>query len=154
MPSFYQHLTIAVIAVALLLLNVMPDYSVLFLSFLISSLIPDLDSKNSTIRKNAAMIIPAAMSFFVVLNTPTNMETRVLGGVAVFFAAHIAINSLPLAHRGARSLHRAKPAIMLPIMLGMIVWLLFRTPEPWKIITASFLGYASHIAADKVMNKR
>ncbi len=135
-------------------MGVTPGYSVLFTTFFVSSLAPDLDSKNSTTRKSVALIIPALAAFFTVLGIASNVETRILAGISVFFAARAAINSLPLSHRGTKSLHSKKMAILVPLLITAAAWFAFRTPEIWKIATASFAGYASHIAADKALNKR
>ncbi len=138
-------------ALIILLFANTPDYATLLLAFFIASVIPDFDSKNSKVRKTASMLIPAAAAFFVVLGADT--ETRILSGLIAFSAAHIILKSLPFSHRGRRSLHRAPIMIVLSVSVGSAVWLVFGSPEPWKIVTASLLGYVSHIAADKLFNR-
>ncbi len=138
-------------AIIVLLFVNTPDYAALLLAFFAASVIPDIDSKNSKVRKTASVLIPAAVAFLVVLGADT--ETRIISGLIAFSAAHIILQSLPISHRGRKSLHRIPVMVMLSVFIGSAVWLVFGSPELWKTVTASLLGCMSHIAADKLLNR-
>lgn len=154
MPSFYQHVILAVFAGFLVLLVGAPKYAPLLLVFFMAAVFPDLDSKNSTVRKTLSMVIPAALSFFVVLKYGQDLPTRISAGLVAFFASRMAMAALPLSHRGKRSLHR--PFLMLPVsvLLGLAVWIAFKTPDLWQLMAAALLGYATHIIADRMFGRR
>ena len=171
MPSFYQHAILATAAIFLVLLFGATQYASLMLAFFIANVFPDIDSKNSTVRKNASIIIPALLSFFVVLNLNSDasfalqnccsfpdgklaLSTRIFAGLIALFASHVTITSLPLSHRGKKSLHSKLFMLLFSALLGTVVWTVFKTPDLWTLIAASMLGYATHMAADKLFNRR
>ena len=144
---------LALFAVFLILLVSAPQNASLLLAFFISSVFPDLDSKNSTVRKTASIIMPAILSFFVVFNSNSDLQTGVFAGLVALFASHLLINNLPLSHRGKNSLHRKSPMLLFSLFIGVLVWLMFRNSDLWQIISASLLGYAVHMATDRLFNR-
>ncbi|MBI4177184.1 MAG: metal-dependent hydrolase [Candidatus Aenigmarchaeota archaeon] len=152
MPSFYQHIVLAVAAVIVILAVAQPQYASLLLAFLAAAVFPDVDSKNSTVRRSVSMFVPAVLSFFAVFNTDASVEARVSAGVVTLFAAHIAMGSLPLSHRGRHSLHRMLPMLLVSAAIGAAVWMVFKIPGIWMLVLAALLGYATHMAADRLLN--
>ncbi len=136
-----------------MLLPIVPDNAVLLLAFFIASVVPDMDSKNSLVRKTASMLIPSVVAFLVAVNVNTNAEARVASGLVTLFAAHVIIQALPASHRGRKSLHRIPVMILLPVFIGSSVWFVFGSPELWKVVAASFLGCVSHMTADKLLKR-
>ena len=153
MPSFYQHIAFAATAIFTILLLAEPRYAAFFLAFFIASVFPDLDSKNSTVRKSASLILPAALSFFTVFNFNSDLTTRILAGLIVLFASHMAIVALPLSHRGKRSLHRKLFLLLFSAVIGIAVWWVFGKTSLLPIIISAMLGYATHIVADKMFSR-
>ncbi|MBI4167491.1 MAG: metal-dependent hydrolase [Candidatus Aenigmarchaeota archaeon] len=140
-------------ALFLVLLTWEQQYASMMLAFFMASVFPDIDSKNSTVRKNASITIPAILSLFVVFNPDLDLQTRIFAGMVALFASHIAIESLPLSHRGKRSLHTTPLMLIFSVLIGIAVWMTFRTPNLWQLIVAALLGYATHMTADKLFNR-
>ncbi len=118
-----------------------------------ASVFPDIDSKNSAVRKNASIIVPAVLSLSVVFNPGLDLQTRIFAGMVTFFASHITIASLPLSHRGKRSLHTAPLMLVFSVLIGIAVWMTFRTPELWQLVVVALLGYTAHMTADRFFNR-
>ncbi len=153
MPSFYQHIILAIFVLLLILTPDKPQYASILTAFFISAVFPDIDSKNSAVRKTATLVAPSAISFFVVITINSDLYTRIFAGIIVFFSAHILINTLPLSHRGRRSMHRKSVMLVFSAFFGFAVWTVFKTPDLQWLIAASLLGYSVHMASDKIFNK-
>ena len=153
MPSFYRHILLAISALILLLTPNEPQYASMLLAFFVSSVFPDIDSRNSSVRKTATLVAPSAVSFFVVLTVDSGMYTRILAGIITFFAAYILINELPLSHRGRRSMHRKSVMLVFSAFIGFAVWKMFGTPDLQWLVAASLLGYSVHMISDEIFNK-
>lgn len=143
---------LAVAAIVAFLTVVRTEYASLLLAFFVAAVFPDLDSKNSTVRRSASIIVPAILSFFAVFETNANMETRASAGIIVLLASYMLIESLPLSHRGRRSLHRTLPMLLVSAAVGFVVWAMFKAPDIWLLFMAALLGYATHMASDKLLN--
>ncbi|MBI1972015.1 MAG: hypothetical protein HYS53_01815 [Candidatus Aenigmarchaeota archaeon] len=139
--------------VGVLLLAVEPQYAYLLLAFFIASVFPDMDSRNSTVRKAASTVIPAVLSFFVVFSLGPDFLTKAFAGLVTLFASYFLINALPLSHRGKKSLHRRPVMLVFSLFLGSGIWIASKAQDLWPLVAASLLGYAVHMITDKLFNK-
>lgn len=100
-----------------------------------------------------SLVIPAALSFFVVLSVNADLSARILSGFAALFASRAAIDALPLSHRGKKSLHNKQFLFVFSVAIGFSVWWFSGRTNLPALIAAAALGYAVHMAADRLFGK-
>lgn len=153
MPSGFFHIIIA-IALFLVFLSYSPGNagSMAFAAFLLSSLAPDLDSRNSKIRRYASLTAALAPALFVSVTLDADTVVRLASSVITFASFYVLFSNAPTSHRGKKSLHRVGAAVAVSALIGFLFWF-FMGQEFLQITIASFAGYGSHLAIDLLFKK-
>lgn len=117
------------------------------LAFLFFSLFPDIDHPKSVIRKAVFSllfyfsIMPVVI--FLDAGIPEKLLTIAIYGCLIYSA----FRKIPLSHRGRRSLHRWRYALISTLFLSVPFLLIGIDP----VISAFvFLGYSSHLLFDRI----
>ncbi len=153
MPSGFLHIIIAT-ALLMVFLSYFPGNAggMAFAAFLLSSLAPDLDSRNSKIRKYASVAAALVPALFVVATLDADTAVRLASSVITFASFYVAFSNAPTSHRGKKSLHRVGAAVAVSALIGFLFWF-FMGQEFLPITIASFAGYGSHLAIDLLLKK-
>ncbi len=111
------------------------------------SLFPDIDHPRSIIRKSSSVLIFyfAVLMIFLYLNVGI-FEKVILSGISAVLTYYL-YKKLPLHHRGPKSLHRWRYALVLSFAFSIIFFFL-----SVEITLALFVlfGYGLHLSLDKV----
>lgn len=153
MPSGFLHIIIAT-ALLLIFLSYSPDNAggMAFAAFLLSSLLPDLDSRNSKIRKYASSAAALLPALFVAATLDADTAVRLVSSVITFSSFYVAFSNASTSHRGKKSLHRIGAAAAVSAAIGVLFWF-FTGQEFLPIAIASLAGYGSHLAIDMLFGK-
>ncbi len=153
MPSGFFHIIIA-IALLLFFLSYSPGNAggMAFAAFLLSSLLPDLDSRNSKIRKYASLAAALVPALFVSATLDSDTAVRIISSVITFASFYVVFSNAPTSHRGKKSLHRVGAAAAVSALIGLLFWF-FMGQEFLPVAIASFAGYGSHLAIDLLFKK-
>ncbi|MBN2042319.1 MAG: metal-dependent hydrolase [Candidatus Aenigmarchaeota archaeon] len=118
-----------------------------FLVLLFFSLFPDIDHPRSFIRKSVSMLIFyfAVLLIFLYLGVGI-FEKVILSGITATLTYYL-YRKLPLHHRGPKSLHRWRYALILSAALSLVF--LFTNIEITLALFVLF-GYGLHLSLDKV----
>ncbi len=117
------------------------------LVMLFFSMFPDIDHPKSMIRKASTVIIFYFAELFVFLCLRTGIMEKLLVSGAVAVLTYYLYKNLPVHHRGSKSLHRWRYAIILTpaIALAFIA-------AGLDAFLAAFvlIGYGLHLLLDKI----
>ncbi|MFH1105616.1 MAG: metal-dependent hydrolase [Candidatus Aenigmatarchaeota archaeon] len=150
MPGGSFHMVAAIALFLALLQN--SSLGVAFAIFLLSSLVPDLDSKNSKIRKYASVAAAVVPALFVAVTLDADTAVRIASSVITFGSFYVMLSNAPTSHRGRKSLHNLGAGAAVSAVLGYLSWF-FAGQEFITAAVLSFSGYSAHLAIDWIFNK-
>ncbi len=112
-----------------------------------SSLLPDLDHPKSVIRKAVFLLVFYFLALFIVIGLNLTLEMKILILIITLILTYYLYKSIPLRHRGKRSLHLWRYVLIFPL-----ISLALSALANINISFALFIivGYGSHLISDKI----
>ncbi len=135
------------VAVSLVFPLGIPLSAASLLAFLFFSLFPDIDHPKSLIRKITFFLLFYFLAFFVAVCLVAGFPEKIVIISISSLLTYFLYKKIPLHHRGRRSLHRWRHAVLLLIVFSAISVFL-----NISLIFSLFvlLGYSSHLLFDRI----
>jgi len=112
----------------------------------ISSILPDFDHPKSVIRETLAILSGFFTLSLILLIFEVEPVIKLVAGTVSGIAIYILIKTIPLRHRGKRSLHQWSVCFLL---LGICAVVFFFLDIGFRYLPFIFVGYSVHLLTDK-----
>ncbi len=118
-----------------------------FVLLVFSSMLPDVDSKKSVIRKIVFALLFYTATIFVWFSINTDAYTKMTLTAIFAVLSYVCYVKIPLRHRGKKSLHLWRYFVV--ISAASFILFFFSGMNPYYAFFIS-IGYGSHLVADKI----